>query len=94
MSPASGARGDRDAGAGWAGWCPCPDAEVSRADGGARPQVDQRESWGNAASFAGDSRLWDSLLQGAESTESRRAWEIARPPSLPGCGLELREEAI
>lgn len=53
-----------------------------RAAGGARPQVDQRESWGNTAQ-AGDSRLWDSLLQGAESRESRKAWEIARPPSLP-----------
>lgn len=67
-------------GTGWAGLYPRPDAQAVRAEGGAQPQVDQRESWGNTASFAGDSRLWDSL-QGAESKESRRAWEIARPPS-------------
>lgn len=41
--------------------CPRPDA---RAGGGARPQVDQRESPGNA----GDSGLWDSR-RGAESKE-------------------------
>lgn len=66
------------------------DAQAMRAAGGARPQVDQRESWGNTAQ-AGDSRLWDSLMQGAES---RKAREIALPPSLPGCGQEPQEEAI
>ena len=81
-------------GAGWAGSYPRPDAQAVRAEGGARPQVDQRESWGNTGSFASDSRLWDSLLRGAESKESRRAWEIARPPSLLGCGQEPREEAV
>lgn len=65
------------------------DAQVMRAAGGARPQVDQRESWGNTAQ-AGDSRLWDSLLQGAESRESRNAWEIARPLCFPPARAAVR----
>lgn len=56
--------------------------------------MDQRESWGNVASFTSESWLWDSLLQGAESKESRRAWAIACPPSFLGCGQQPWEEAV
>lgn len=54
--------------------CPRPDARVG---GGARPQVDQRESPGNT----GDSGLWDSW----RGTESK---ELGSAGTWPSHGLE------